>query len=621
MAIHQKLGYLMKLGSQTIKHRMLLRLASVVFLQVLVGGVGLWGLSQASTALRGFFDVELLETASLARISADMNLIGVDLRRAALSESASVVAETLPRVQAMMGSVSESIADLEVAVSDPAVKAELERFTQAREALRLAYTDMADYLADEDFEGALALETMKVMPAFDPAQRAISDLLTVATEVAYAKVEAEKKASRVVFLTVAGLIVLSVLLALAFDLMFIQRLTARMNTALGVANRIAHGKLGTRIEVDEKSNNEVDRLLTALREMDSNLSVIVSQVSNGSESVRIASREIAAGNDDLSGRTQQQASFLEETASSMEEMTATVRQNAENASQANQLARGAREQAERGGQVVSRAVSAMAEINTSSRRIADIIGVIDEIAFQTNLLALNAAVEAARAGEQGRGFAVVASEVRNLAQRSAGAAKEIKGLISDSVDKVGVGTALVDESGRTLAQIVESVNKVTDIVGEMAAANHEQTAGIDQVNRAVMSMDEMTQQNAALVEEAAAASRALQEQAETLSQQIGFFHTQEQMAIAQDHASRVPMATVGETAKSATSLTNAKPAATRVSNAVQANKAQGPNKSDAVSGEGKADGNQKKSTAVAAPDRSIGKSPANTRDDDGWAEF
>ncbi len=613
MAIHLKLGSLMKLGSLTIKRRMLLRLASVVFFQVLVGGVGLWGLSQASIALRGFFDVELLQASALARISADMNLVGVDLRRAALSESASVVAETLPRVQATMESVGENLADLESAVSDPAVKAELERFKQAREELRLAYTDMADYLADEDFEGALAIETMKVMPAFDPTQRAVSDLLTVATEVAYAKVEAEKKASRVVFLAVAGLILLSVLLSLAFDLVFIKSLTARMNAALGVANRIAHGELGTRIDADEKSDNEVDRLLTALSEMDAKLSDIVLQVSSGSESVRNASREIAAGNDDLSGRTQQQASFLEETASSMEEMTATVRQNAENASQANQLARGAREQAERGGEVVSRAVAAMAEINTSSRRIADIIGVIDEIAFQTNLLALNAAVEAARAGEQGRGFAVVASEVRNLAQRSAGAAKEIKGLISDSVDKVGVGTGLVDESGRTLAQIVESVKKVTDIVGEIAAANHEQTAGIDQVNRAVMSMDEMTQQNAALVEEAAAASRAMQDQAETLSQQIGFFRTRDGVSSVANTAGSAVTAR-----PAAVSPAKARPAATQATRGVKASDDQ---VSDNVAAVDRKKAPMKSSRTAAAPPRPAGKSSAATHDDDGWAEF
>jgi methyl-accepting chemotaxis protein len=239
--------------------------------------------------------------------------------------------------------------------------------------------------------------------------------------------------------------------------------------------------------------------------------------------VSTAAQQIANGNDDLSQRTQEQASSLEETASSMEQMTSTVKQNAENASHANQLARGAREQAERGGEVAGRVITAMGDINVSSRKISEIVGLIQEIAFQTNLLALNAAVEAARAGEQGRGFAVVATEVRSLSQRSASAAKEIKALIDDSAEKVRSGSELVNESAKVLADIVDSVKKVTDIVAEIAAASHEQSAGIEQVNKAVMQMDEMTQQNAALVEEAAAAARAMQEQAGELTRQVGFF--------------------------------------------------------------------------------------------------
>jgi methyl-accepting chemotaxis protein len=237
------------------------------------------------------------------------------------------------------------------------------------------------------------------------------------------------------------------------------------------------------------------------------------------------STEINAGNQDLSSRTEQQASSLEETASSMEELTSTVKQNADNARQANQLAATASGNAVRGGEVVAQVVSTMGSINESARRIADIIGVIDGIAFQTNILALNAAVEAARAGEQGRGFAVVASEVRNLAQRSAAAAKEIKTLIGDSVEKVEAGSRLVDQAGATMEEVVGSVRRVTDIISEIAAASEEQRTGIEQVNQAIVQMDQVTQQNAALVEQAAAAAEAMQEQAGNLAGLVGTFQT------------------------------------------------------------------------------------------------
>ena len=253
------------------------------------------------------------------------------------------------------------------------------------------------------------------------------------------------------------------------------------------------------------------------------LTAVVMQIKSATDSVATGASEIAQGNSDLSSRTEQQASSLEETASSMEEMTSTVKQNADSAQQANQLAASAREQAETGGEVVGQAVAVMAEINDSSRKIADIIGVIDEIAFQTNLLALNASVEAARAGDQGRGFAVVASEVRNLAGRSATAAKEIKELIEDSVSKVSEGARLVNESGETLGEIVTSVKKVTDIVAEIAAASREQSSGIEQVSRAVMQMDETTQQNAALVEQAASASASMGSQANRMQELASFF--------------------------------------------------------------------------------------------------
>jgi methyl-accepting chemotaxis protein len=287
----------------------------------------------------------------------------------------------------------------------------------------------------------------------------------------------------------------------------------------GLVSAANQGDLTRRIVTQGKPGLLV-KIGTGINDLTENLSGLVSQVKAASLSVSRGADEISQGNANLSQRTEEQASSLEETASSMEEMTSTVKQNADNAGQASQLAVAARDQAEKGGSVVSKAVKAMTEINESSKKINDIIGVIDEIAFQTNLLALNAAVEAARAGEQGRGFAVVASEVRNLAGRSATAAKEIKALIQDSVRKVDEGSALVTQSGATLEQIVTAVKKVTDIVAEIAAASNEQSAGIEQVNKAVMQLDEMTQQNAALVEQASAASQSMAEQARGLNESM-----------------------------------------------------------------------------------------------------
>jgi methyl-accepting chemotaxis protein len=281
----------------------------------------------------------------------------------------------------------------------------------------------------------------------------------------------------------------------------------------------------------DDDTNEVkeiyDDLAHALNGTVTTLKNLVGEIKISVDSIGTASKEIASGNADLSQRTEEQASSLEETAASMEELTSTVKQNAENAKQANQLAHGASTVAEKGGAVVQQVVGTMSSINESSRKIVDIISVIDGIAFQTNILALNAAVEAARAGEQGRGFAVVAAEVRNLAQRSAAAAKEIKTLIGDSVEKVEVGTKLVDDAGKTMEEIVNAVKRVTDIMSEISAASNEQSQGIEQVNQAITQMDEVTQQNAALVEEAAAAAESLEEEAQNLTRSVSVFKLSE----------------------------------------------------------------------------------------------
>ncbi|NRR30197.1 MCP four helix bundle domain-containing protein [Oxalobacteraceae bacterium] len=301
-----------------------------------------------------------------------------------------------------------------------------------------------------------------------------------------------------------------------------------LGIALQVARTVAAGDLTSKIEV--KSSDETGLLMAALKDMNESLQKIVGIVRVGTDTIATASSQIASGNLDLSSRTEQQASSLEETASSMEELTGTVKQNADNARQATQLAESASAVAHKGGAVVSQVVRTMGSISDSSKKIIDIISVIDGIAFQTNILALNAAVEAARAGEQGRGFAVVASEVRNLAQRSASAAKEIKLLIGSSVEQVDIGGKLVEQAGTTMTEIVDSVRRVADIMVEIAAASQEQTSGIEQINQAISQMDEVTQQNAALVEEAAAAAGALQDQAQGLSQAVSVFQLESEPA-------------------------------------------------------------------------------------------
>jgi len=367
------------------------------------------------------------------------------------------------------------------------------------------------------------------LPAADVYQQSIVSLLTLQRtrlDQLHQRIEDIRSKAR-------NMVVLLGCLAIAFSIACATWLTRSIvrpvAKAVDVARRVAAGDLTADPQVESK--DEIGQLQEALKHMNGQLQRIVREIREGSDAITTASSEIASGNHDLSARTEQQAGVLEETASSMEEMTSTVSQTADNARQAAQLASAASDVASRGGAVVAQVVDTMRAIDASSQKIADIIGVIDGIAFQTNILALNAAVEAARAGEQGRGFAVVAGEVRNLAHRSAAAAKEVKDLITDSVDKVGSGARLVDQAGATMEEIVGSVGRVTGIIGEISAATEEQRAGIGQINDAVAQMDQVTQQNAALVEEAAAASAAMQDQASQLARVVSVFKVVDDAAV------------------------------------------------------------------------------------------
>jgi methyl-accepting chemotaxis protein len=513
----------MKIFNMSVQAKLYTTLAISAAILIAVGTVGLGGTKSSNHDLDAIFSNRFMPTGWVGTVlSTDRELL-TKAEDVVIRQDAMAVREASALVKEREGTVRELMAKLDATeltskerqIADTFGRHGTEVVAFVQEALNAAEAGT--------FDKAESVLIEKARPSYDKMSVASEQLLKAQIEVAQEmRTNAEttfKRNSAIII----GAIVLGIGLAALLGFLLVRSIVSTLNAAVNIADRIAGGELGNQVRVT--TQDELGKLLDSLRRMDGKLVEIVSGVRGSADAVGSAARQLSHGNDDLSQRTQQQAAALEETASSMEEMTATVKQNADNARQANQLAVGAREQAEKGGAVVHRAISAMGEINAASRKIADIISVIDEIAFQTNLLALNAAVEAARAGEQGRGFAVVATEVRNLAQRSASAAKEIKDLIKDSVDKVKVGSELVDESGQTLSEIMESVKKVTDIVAEIAAASEEQSAGIEQVNNAVTQMDSVTQQNAALVEEASAASKSMEQQSMKLVTQIGYFRT------------------------------------------------------------------------------------------------
>ncbi|WP_307729111.1 methyl-accepting chemotaxis protein [Massilia sp. IC2-476] len=416
--------------------------------------------------------------------------------------------------------ITEILKELERTVATPKGKALLADIL----AKRTAYIDVRKALLAAEDAGDQAASTegnARMQAAFDAYDATLGALAgnerKRASEMEQEIAEANSRGQ----LLLGVLCTVALVIAAAATVFVTRSITRPLARAVAVARTVAAGDLSS--DIDTQAKDETGELLGALREMNASLRAIVGEVRSGADTIATASDEIARGNLDLSSRTEQQAGSLEETASSMEELTSAVRQNAENARQANQLALQASSVAQRGGEVIAGVTTTMSAIRESANRIVDIIGVIDGIAFQTNILALNAAVEAARAGEQGRGFAVVASEVRTLAQRSASAAKEIKALIGTSVENVGAGSRQVEQAGATMDEIVRSVARVNDIMGEITLASREQETGIEQINGAVGEMDTVTQQNAALVEEAAAAAQSLQEQAARLAEAVSVF--------------------------------------------------------------------------------------------------
>ncbi len=447
--------------------------------------------------------------------------VRVTLMRHVLNTDASAMAGIDKLVTAERDELSAMRANYEKLISSDRERKIYEQFSEERKGVLEVDNRVLELSRKNENEKAFALlegESKKRFEASTVELDQLVQLNTAGADEARATSEKTYSTAQATLLVVA---LLAIALAVSASIWLVRSITGPLAQAVQFAEHVATGDLSTEIQVT--TTDETGQLLSALQRMQKSLVTTVSMVRQNSESVSTASSEIAQGNNDLSARTEQQASALEETAASMEELNSTVRQNADNARQANQLALSASTVAIQGGEVVGQVVQTMKGINESSTRIADIISVIDGIAFQTNILALNAAVEAARAGEQGRGFAVVATEVRSLAQRSAEAAKEIKTLIDDSVSRVSQGTVLVDKAGTTMTEVVSSIKRVTDLMGEISAASEEQSQGVAQVGEAVTQMDQVTQQNAALVEEMAAAASSLNNQAAELVSAVAFF--------------------------------------------------------------------------------------------------
>jgi methyl-accepting chemotaxis protein len=527
-----------KLGIFSIRMRLVVAFAGLIALMAAMAGVGAWRLGQLQAVNKEMAGAHL----RMERLTGEW--LGLTRSNAV---RATVLAYTgdealgqllTPAMEAASQRISELSATTESLLSDDQARALFGQMVDKRKAYLESRKEVISIKQAGDLAAAQALLQARMLPAVDTYLASIQALSDhYAAEVSRDAVLAAATAQRGRLL-LAAFCAAGVLLALVSAWLIVRSIARPIHQAVAVARRVAAGDLTGQIPNGRR--DEMGYLLAALAEMTTDLRHLLASVASSAGAVAESSAQIAQGNLDLSQRTEEQASTLEETASSMEELTSTVGHTADHARRASQLAQGASQFAHAGGAAVDAVVTAMAGISDSSRKIAEIIGVIDGIAFQTNILALNAAVEAARAGEQGRGFAVVAAEVRNLAKRSAAAAREIKGLISDSVQQVEAGAGQVDVAGRRMGDIVQAAQQVSELVGEIAAASQEQSSGIEQVNVAIVAMDQGVQQNASLVEEAAAATEAMKEQAATLRQLVARFRLDDDAAPARQPDSGLP---------------------------------------------------------------------------------